>query len=177
MSIDVVGCYFTEFDGPIDSIAEFVAALRNRRGRPRHRPGANLTSGPVGSRKLSSRRCGRPSPRARTNRRLGVRSARLSPRPLVTRTVAEPPQFLALGHVVAASLRRAKRSAARSSSRDSSVGETAVGSRPGPWLAADEARRGTARCPPGWNSGCRAVSGWSWCRHRRRTRSAVRART
>jgi hypothetical protein len=46
--IDVVGCYFTEFDGPIDSIAEFVAALRNRRGRPRHRPGANLTSGPVG---------------------------------------------------------------------------------------------------------------------------------
>jgi predicted metal-dependent phosphoesterase TrpH len=49
--IDVVGCYFTEFEGPIDSISEFVAALRNRRGRPRHRPGANLTSGPVDQRK------------------------------------------------------------------------------------------------------------------------------
>ena len=45
--IDVVGCYFTEFDGPIESIADFVAALRNRRGRPRHRPGADLASGPV----------------------------------------------------------------------------------------------------------------------------------
>ena len=45
--LDVVGCYFTEFDGPIDSIADFVAALRARRGRPRHRTGAALTSGPV----------------------------------------------------------------------------------------------------------------------------------
>jgi predicted metal-dependent phosphoesterase TrpH len=45
--LDVVGCYFTEFEGPIESISEFVAALRDRRGRPRHRPGANLTSGPV----------------------------------------------------------------------------------------------------------------------------------
>jgi predicted metal-dependent phosphoesterase TrpH len=45
--INVIGCYFTEFEGPIDSIAEFVSALRNRRGRPRFRPGANLTSGPV----------------------------------------------------------------------------------------------------------------------------------
>jgi predicted metal-dependent phosphoesterase TrpH len=46
--LDVVGCYFTEFDAPIESIAEFVAALKNRRGRPRHRPGADLASGPVG---------------------------------------------------------------------------------------------------------------------------------
>jgi predicted metal-dependent phosphoesterase TrpH len=45
--LDVVGCYFTEFDVPIDSIADFVTALRNRRGRPRHRPGADLASGPV----------------------------------------------------------------------------------------------------------------------------------
>jgi predicted metal-dependent phosphoesterase TrpH len=45
--IDVVGCYFTEFEGPVESISEFVAALRDRRGRPRHRPGAYLTSGPV----------------------------------------------------------------------------------------------------------------------------------
>jgi predicted metal-dependent phosphoesterase TrpH len=45
--LGVVGCYFTEFEGPIESISEFVAALRDRRGRPRHRPGANLTSGPV----------------------------------------------------------------------------------------------------------------------------------
>jgi predicted metal-dependent phosphoesterase TrpH len=45
--IDNVGCYFTEFDRPIHSIDEFVAALRDRRGRPRHRPGARLTSGPV----------------------------------------------------------------------------------------------------------------------------------
>jgi len=45
--LDVVGCYFTEFDVPINSIADFTAALRNRRGRPRHRPGANLASGPV----------------------------------------------------------------------------------------------------------------------------------
>lgn len=46
--IDVVGCYFTEFDCPIDSLAAFVTALRNHRGRPRHRPGASLASGPVG---------------------------------------------------------------------------------------------------------------------------------
>jgi predicted metal-dependent phosphoesterase TrpH len=45
--LEFVGCYFTEFEGPIESFSEFVAALRNRRGRPRHRPGASLTSGPV----------------------------------------------------------------------------------------------------------------------------------
>ncbi len=45
--LTVVGCYFTEFDVSINTIADFVAALRNRRGRPRHRLGANLTSGPV----------------------------------------------------------------------------------------------------------------------------------
>jgi predicted metal-dependent phosphoesterase TrpH len=45
--LEVVGCYFTEFEGSIESIFDFVAALRNGRGRPRHRPGAKLTSGPV----------------------------------------------------------------------------------------------------------------------------------
>jgi predicted metal-dependent phosphoesterase TrpH len=45
--IHTVGCYFTEFDHPIASIADFVAGLKSRRGRPRHRPGAQLTSGPV----------------------------------------------------------------------------------------------------------------------------------
>jgi predicted metal-dependent phosphoesterase TrpH len=45
--LDAVGCYFTEFDVPIDSMADFVAALRNRRGRPRHSPRTNLASGPV----------------------------------------------------------------------------------------------------------------------------------
>jgi predicted metal-dependent phosphoesterase TrpH len=47
--IEILGCYFTEFDRPIDSIGDFVAALRERRGRPRHRPGVRLTSGPVSS--------------------------------------------------------------------------------------------------------------------------------
>jgi len=45
--LDVVGCYFTEFTGPIDTLDDFVAALRDRRGRARHRQGVDLTSGPV----------------------------------------------------------------------------------------------------------------------------------
>jgi predicted metal-dependent phosphoesterase TrpH len=45
--LDTVGCYFTEFDHPIETITDFVAGLRGRRGRPRHRPGTQLTSGPV----------------------------------------------------------------------------------------------------------------------------------
>jgi predicted metal-dependent phosphoesterase TrpH len=45
--IHVVGCYFTEFDRPIETMADFVGALRGRRGRPRHRAGVYLTSGPV----------------------------------------------------------------------------------------------------------------------------------
>jgi predicted metal-dependent phosphoesterase TrpH len=44
----VIGCYYTEFPGKISTLAEFVQALRDRRCRPRHRPGALLTSGPVG---------------------------------------------------------------------------------------------------------------------------------
>jgi predicted metal-dependent phosphoesterase TrpH len=45
--VQTIGCYFTEFDRPIETIADFVAALRERHGRPRHRPGARLASGPV----------------------------------------------------------------------------------------------------------------------------------
>jgi predicted metal-dependent phosphoesterase TrpH len=45
--LEVVGCYCTEFKRRINSIADFVRALRNRRGRPRHRTGVALTSGPV----------------------------------------------------------------------------------------------------------------------------------
>ena len=43
----VVGCYHTEFPAPIATLGDFVAALRRRTGRPRHRPGAPLAAGPV----------------------------------------------------------------------------------------------------------------------------------
>jgi predicted metal-dependent phosphoesterase TrpH len=46
--IDVVGCYYTEFDRPIHSLDKFVAAIKSRRGRPRHRKGAPSASGAVG---------------------------------------------------------------------------------------------------------------------------------
>ena len=45
--VDVVGCYFSEFETPIHTIADFVAALRGGHVRPRHRAGARLTSGPT----------------------------------------------------------------------------------------------------------------------------------
>jgi predicted metal-dependent phosphoesterase TrpH len=45
--ISTLGCYFTEFDRDIDTMADFVAALRARAGRPRHREGVHLASGPV----------------------------------------------------------------------------------------------------------------------------------
>ena len=44
---EAIGCYFTEFPGPIATLADFIAALRGRTGRPRHRPGAWQASGPV----------------------------------------------------------------------------------------------------------------------------------
>jgi predicted metal-dependent phosphoesterase TrpH len=47
--IQTLGCYFTEFDRSIHSIQDFVTALREGRGRPRHRPGVRLASGPVSS--------------------------------------------------------------------------------------------------------------------------------
>jgi predicted metal-dependent phosphoesterase TrpH len=43
----VIGCYYTEFPGPIATMADFVAALRRRQGRPRHRPGAPQAAGPI----------------------------------------------------------------------------------------------------------------------------------
>jgi predicted metal-dependent phosphoesterase TrpH len=45
--LDVVGCYFTEFAGEVESMEAFVAAIRARLGRPRHRVGAAQSSGPV----------------------------------------------------------------------------------------------------------------------------------
>ena len=44
---EVVGCYYTEFPGPIAHLADFVAALNRRDGRPRHRQGARQAAGPV----------------------------------------------------------------------------------------------------------------------------------
>jgi predicted metal-dependent phosphoesterase TrpH len=45
--LGVVGCYFSELDKPIHTITDFVAGLRGRKVRPRHRIGARLTSGPT----------------------------------------------------------------------------------------------------------------------------------
>jgi hypothetical protein len=44
---DAIGCYFTEFPGVIETLADFVSALRARTGLPRHRAGAWQASGPV----------------------------------------------------------------------------------------------------------------------------------
>jgi predicted metal-dependent phosphoesterase TrpH len=46
--LSTLGCYFTEFDHAIESMADFVAALRDRGGRPGNREGVHLASGPVG---------------------------------------------------------------------------------------------------------------------------------
>ena len=43
----VVGCYYTDFNVPIRSLDEFVAALKGHHGQPRHRKGIALSSGPV----------------------------------------------------------------------------------------------------------------------------------
>jgi predicted metal-dependent phosphoesterase TrpH len=45
--LSVVGSYHTEFNCDVATLADFVAALRGRRGRPRHLGGGRLTSGPV----------------------------------------------------------------------------------------------------------------------------------
>jgi predicted metal-dependent phosphoesterase TrpH len=42
---EVVGCYFTEFSGEIKTMADFVAALKAGKGRPRHREGTRLACG------------------------------------------------------------------------------------------------------------------------------------
>ena len=44
---DAVGCYYTEFPGPIRTMADFVAALRRGEARPGHTPGAWEAAGPV----------------------------------------------------------------------------------------------------------------------------------
>jgi predicted metal-dependent phosphoesterase TrpH len=44
---EAVGCYYTEFPGEVKTIRDFVAALQSKQGRPRHRPGAWQTAGPI----------------------------------------------------------------------------------------------------------------------------------
>ncbi len=43
----VVGCYYTDFPAPIDDFTAFIAALKNRLGRPGCRPDGPLASGPI----------------------------------------------------------------------------------------------------------------------------------
>jgi predicted metal-dependent phosphoesterase TrpH len=45
--LPTLGCYFTEFERPIDTLAEFVLALHAGTYKPGHREGVRLTSGPV----------------------------------------------------------------------------------------------------------------------------------
>jgi predicted metal-dependent phosphoesterase TrpH len=46
--ISTLGCYYTEFETRIETIADFAAAIRSRAYRPRHRGNVKLASGPVG---------------------------------------------------------------------------------------------------------------------------------
>jgi predicted metal-dependent phosphoesterase TrpH len=45
---DVIGCYFSALGGQIETLADFVAALKRGDVRPGHRPGARQASGPIG---------------------------------------------------------------------------------------------------------------------------------
>ena len=45
---EAIGCYFTEFPGPVASMSDFVKALKSRAGSPRSGTGKPLTSGPIG---------------------------------------------------------------------------------------------------------------------------------
>ena len=44
---DAVGCYYSEFPGPIRTMGDFVLALRRGESRPRHNPGRWQAAGPV----------------------------------------------------------------------------------------------------------------------------------
>ena len=44
---EAVGCYYTEFPGDVRTMQDFVAALRSKAGRPRHREGAWQACGPT----------------------------------------------------------------------------------------------------------------------------------
>lgn len=46
--LSTLGCYFSVFDRPIDTLADFVSAIRGRIGRPGCRNGVHLASGPIG---------------------------------------------------------------------------------------------------------------------------------
>lgn len=45
--VETLGCYYSEVEVRVETIADFVAALRRGAVRPAHRPGARLTAGPV----------------------------------------------------------------------------------------------------------------------------------
>ena len=45
--LGAVGCYYTDFPDPIAGMADFIVALRSRRGRPGHTPGGWEASGPI----------------------------------------------------------------------------------------------------------------------------------
>ena len=45
--IEAIGCYYTDFPNAIETMQDFVAAIRSRAGVPAHRAGAWQTSGPV----------------------------------------------------------------------------------------------------------------------------------
>ncbi|MHC5538544.1 PHP-associated domain-containing protein [Singulisphaera rosea] len=45
--VGAIGCYYTEFPGNVVTMSDFVAAIRAKQGRPRHRAGAWQTSGPM----------------------------------------------------------------------------------------------------------------------------------
>jgi predicted metal-dependent phosphoesterase TrpH len=62
--VETLGCYHSEFRRPIETMGDFVAAVRAGDMRPGHHPGAFLASGPVGGR-LSD---GDPAGRRRSRR-------------------------------------------------------------------------------------------------------------
>jgi len=45
--LHAIGCYYTEFEAEIRSMADFVRAVKSRRYRPRHHPSCVNVSGPV----------------------------------------------------------------------------------------------------------------------------------
>ncbi len=44
---ETIGCYFTEFPGPVRTMADFVRAIRSRTGKPRSGKGKHQSCGPA----------------------------------------------------------------------------------------------------------------------------------